>query len=123
MGSAPVLVAAQKSGQLPASGLLTPSQWYWYLNQVSGVNIDPTSFETYVGQTGAPISLAAYWAAVMLWAQQQAIQSEATAVSTGVAGLHGLAGLGSRSQPGHGQNQFPPPATNGRYDLAEMGWQ
>lgn len=120
MGNAPVLVAAQQSGSLPANGMLTASQWNWYLQQVSG--IPGMSLATYLS-TPNPVSIQTWWAALMLAAQQAALQSQAAAITpaSSVAGLGRVPG----KQPGQGINSnFPAPGNNedGRFDFENMGW-
>ena len=71
----------------PGVTSLTPSQWNWYLNQVTG--IPGPGLSNYGLPTETPVIFSTYWTAVMLWAQAAA-QSP-----TGNAGM--LAGLSQQS--------------------------
>ena len=71
----------------PGVTSLTPSQWNWYLNQVTG--IPGPGLSNYGLPTETLVIFSTYWTAVMLWAQAAA-QSP-----TGNAGM--LAGLSQQS--------------------------
>jgi hypothetical protein len=129
MGSDPILIAAQQANDPGlVNGMMTASQWNWYMTKVSG--IPGPALATYLS-TSAPVTLATYWAALMQVMNQAAIQSEAQQAAGQPATTAGVAGLGRTQprerghQPGQGVNTgFAPPgdSENGRYDFQDLGW-
>lgn len=122
-----LLAAAQAGGALPASQLFTPSQWNFYLTQLTGIPGPPLA--TYLGTDATQtVPLGTYWAAVGQWAVDNLHAEQAAAAAagagTGVSGLAGLRGLGCSAETlaGLARRQQTPPMTAGRYDFDETGW-
>lgn len=129
IGPQPVLAAAQTAKDPGlVNGAMTAWEWDWYLNQIVDINPNNATAATAPVLQGylssnQQVPLAAWWAAVMSWAQAEATASvqQPAAVSTGVSGGVGDIGdLGYRDASAHFAE--PPAPGHARFDFEEAAW-